>query len=324
MHVMNNFLKGIGIVAGLITLCILVSLPFFFRDISVMKAKLKAESKTMDSPYGIIEYIEIGKGEPVLISHGTMGGYDVGLIQAKGFMSEKYRFIIPSRFGYLQSGMPADATYEAQADAYAYLLDQLEIDKVVIQGMSAGGVPAIQFAIRHPEKCEGLVLLATAAYAPATNEDSRKFPLPDFMYKALLKSDYIFWTLLKLSPSSLHNSFSASEEMKQACDRNELELLNQMVGSFLPVSQRYKSCLEMDGPLCDNLKEMPLEKITAPSLIISAKDDTIALPEWSEYTAKNIRGSQFISFETGGHILLGHHNEVKGLTDAFIEKCTSK
>ena len=49
-----------------------------------------------------------------------------------------------------------------------------------------------------------------------------------------------------------------------------------MTRNFLPVSERYKGWAE-DGQNIDRLEEMPLKKIKAPILIVSAKDDTILL-----------------------------------------------
>ena len=49
---------------------------------------------------------------------------------------------------------------EAQADLYAALLDLLKIDSVVVIGLSGGGASALQFALRHPERCRGLILIS--------------------------------------------------------------------------------------------------------------------------------------------------------------------
>jgi len=54
--------------------------------------------------------------------------------------------------------MPPGAAVADQADAYAALLDHLQLDRVVLCGFSAGGPAAIQFALRHPERLYGLVL----------------------------------------------------------------------------------------------------------------------------------------------------------------------
>ena len=40
----------------------------------------------------------------------------------------------------------------------AALLDTIGIEKVVVHGISGGGPLAIQFSVRHPEKCNALIL----------------------------------------------------------------------------------------------------------------------------------------------------------------------
>ena len=312
-----------GILLGAVALGFIVSIPFYAHEMAQIRKSLRANSKTMESPYGTIEYVDIGSGTPVLVSHGTMGGYDLGLLQAQGFTGEGHRFIIPSRFGYLRSSLPADPSFELQADCYAYLLEQLNIDRAIVQGMSAGGVPALQFAIRHPDKCEGLILMSSIAYAPPADFQKQELPLPDSVYRALLKSDYLFWMLLKLAPKSLQSIYGVSEELVASSDEREVELLEKMSHVFLPVSERYAGW-EADGEDIDSLKELPLENITAPTLIISAKDDTIAPYVLSTYTAERIRNAQLVTLETGGHVLLGHMQEVTDINNAFIEGCAAK
>ncbi len=56
-----------------------------------------------------------------------------------------------SRFGYLRTPMPADASAAAQTDAHMCLLDALGIRQAAIMGGSAGAPSALQMAIRHPD-----------------------------------------------------------------------------------------------------------------------------------------------------------------------------
>ena len=59
--------------------------------------------------------------------------------------------IAMSRFGYLRTPMPADASPEAQADAHVCLLDALGIGKTAAMGGSAGGggIPVIRGTDGH-------------------------------------------------------------------------------------------------------------------------------------------------------------------------------
>jgi pimeloyl-ACP methyl ester carboxylesterase len=86
----------------------------------------------------------------------------VGLKIAHTYVGDVYRFVVPSRFGYLGSSLPRGAKPADQADAFAGLLDRLEISQVAVFGYSAGGPPAIQFALRHADRVSALVLLGSA------------------------------------------------------------------------------------------------------------------------------------------------------------------
>lgn len=60
----------------------------------------------------------------------------------------------------------APFTVDDLADDLAGLLDGLGIAKAHVVGLSLGGMTAQAFALRHPQRVEGLVLMATAAFLP--------------------------------------------------------------------------------------------------------------------------------------------------------------
>src|SRR5215471_2498451 len=133
-------------------------------DLDRARARISTGSRMAASPCGPIEYGERGEGPPVLVVHGAGGGFDQGLELGDGLARAGFRVIAPSRFGYLGTPLPADASAQAQADAHACLLDALEIPNAAIFGVSAGGPSALQFALRYPERTNELVLLVPAAY----------------------------------------------------------------------------------------------------------------------------------------------------------------
>lgn len=316
----NTLFRVTGLIISIIILLVVGSLPFYWKDMHQINQDMRTGAKTMDSPYGTIEYIDIGEGKPILVSHGTMGGHDHGLILAKSLMGENYRFIIPSRFGYLQSDMPLNSSFEAQADSFAYVLEQLKINEAVIQGMSAGGVPATLFALRYPEKTSGLLLYSTITYAPKALVEPQSLPVPECVYKTLLTSDYLFWLLLKISPASVHSMVGVTKEIQIESSEDEQILLESVSRTFLPVSKRYDGWVN-DGKHILTLQDMPLEMIQSPTLIVSAMDDYLAPNSWSVYIADRIPNSNLITYPTGGHLLLGHLSQIKDTTTKFIENC---
>jgi len=110
------------------------------RDIRAARARISSGSKLANTPSGLIEYADVGTGSPVFVIHGAGGGFDQGLEFAQPLIDAGFRIIAPSRFGYLRTPLPKDASPMAQADAHASLLDVLRLEKVAVVGISAGAV----------------------------------------------------------------------------------------------------------------------------------------------------------------------------------------
>ena len=124
----------IGMIVGFVLLALfLVALGFCNRDIATARNRLAGiPSEVYSSHYGEIEYHLVGAGPVVLMSHGVTGGIDQGMFLANNFFGTDHRFLYVSRFGYLKSSVPENASARLQAAAYKDLLDHLGIDQVFL------------------------------------------------------------------------------------------------------------------------------------------------------------------------------------------------
>lgn len=113
---------------------------------------------------GVIEHTDSGTGRTLMTLHGGMGGFDQSWLLARAMLPglSGLRILALSRPGYLRTPQTVGATPDRQADAYAALLDALGIERTVVAAISAGGPSAIAFAIRHPDRCERLILISAA------------------------------------------------------------------------------------------------------------------------------------------------------------------
>lgn len=100
------------------------------RDLTAARDRLAAVVRHhVSTSFGTVEYAESGLGDAVLVSHGIFHGCDGGLLSVRSSLPGR-RIIAPSRFGYLGSELPTAATSEDQADAFAALLDHLNLARV--------------------------------------------------------------------------------------------------------------------------------------------------------------------------------------------------
>ena len=284
----------------------------FDSDVKTAHARAAQGSLLITTRCGPIEYQEAGTGTPLLMVHGSGGGHDQGMAFAGKLAQRGIRVIAMSRFGYLRTPMPADASPAAQADAHVCLLDALGIAQAAVAGGSAGGPSALQMAIRHPNRVSALVLLAPLAYKPDALADSAKplAPWAEALLMRLIGSDFLFWAGLKVARDQVIKYVLATppEQVSVASPQERLRI-NNILDHILPVSARAAG-LRSDSVLGKSLGPSFLSSVRAPTLIISVRDDGFGTYTSAEYTASQIKGAKFVGFEHGGHVWVGHDDEV--------------
>lgn len=270
-------------------------------------------SRVVDTRCGPIEVQETGQGMPLLIIHGSGGGHDQGMAWAAPLARHGIRLIAMSRFGYLRTPRPADASPQAQADAHACLLDALGIDRAAAMGVSAGAPSALQLAIRHPERVSALALVVPIVYKPSAVVDSAP-PISDekdALLLRLLGSDALFWVALHVARDAVFRHVLATPpELVAVASDAERARVNDLADRILPVSMRAAG-LRDDTRLGKSLRPFALDTLRTPTLVISARDDGFGTYAPAEYTASQIPGAKFIGFESGGHLLVGRKEAVR-------------
>ena len=262
---------------------------------------------------GPIEYQEAGTGVPLLMVHGSGGGHDQGIAFAGDLPQRGIRVIAISRFGYLRTPMPLDASPAAQADAHVCLLDALGIGKAAVLGGSAGGPSALQMAIAHPDRVTALVLLVPLAYKPQALADSAKplAPWAEATLMRLIGSDFLFWVGLHVARDQVIRYVLATppEQVRNASP-TERARINAMLDHILPVSARAAG-LRSDSMMGKSLGPAALESVRTPTLVVSVRDDGFGTYASAAYTASHINGAKFVGYAQGGHVWVGHQDEVQ-------------
>jgi pimeloyl-ACP methyl ester carboxylesterase len=274
-------------------------------------------ARVANTSAGPIEFAEKGAGIPLLSIHGAGGGYDQGLANVADFVGDGFRVIAPSRFGYLGTPVPPDTSSASQADAHAALLTELTIDKAIVAGISAGARSAMQFAVRHPERTIALILVVPGTYAPASPvaiEGSRTSALTLWLVNT--GADFAWWALEKLAPSILIRFVGVPPQLFAVSPQAEQNGVMRIVRSIEPLSHRFR------GINIDSTPDprVPLEGITVPTLVISARDDLFNTAPAAEFAASAIPNAKLVLYETGGHLLVGRQQEVRAVVSNFLAK----
>jgi 2-hydroxy-6-oxonona-2,4-dienedioate hydrolase len=307
--------------AVLIAGSVALMLSSYQRDIAQARERISTRSQIAQTRCGPIEYGIIGDGPPVLAVHGAGGGFDQGLDFGASLASRGFRVIAMSRFGYLRTPLPADASAAAQADAHACLLDALNIPRAAILGASAGAPSSLQFALRHPDRCTALVLVVPAVFVPRAGgaPSLQASAATEFLFNTALKSDFLFWAAIKLARSILIQAILATPpEVVENASADEKARVDEILRHILPVSPRRLGLLN-DAAVVSSLERYELERIAVPTLVMSVADDLFGTIDGARYTAEHVPHARFVGYANGGHVWVGHQKEVLAEIAAFLK-----
>lgn len=269
------------------------------RDMRRAYERIRGGSKVIPSPFGDIEYAEGGTGQPVLVIHGSGGGFDQGALLAGAVLGEGTRWIAPSRFGYLRSTFQQGATFDDQAHAYAFLLDHLGIDRAAVVTLSHGGPSALLFAVLHPDRVSSLTLIS-AGVASSNDANQARANQQGNALTAIFQRDWRYWAVTTAFRGRFLELMGVSPSVINRLTPEQRALADQVIDFMNPVSRRAA------GVTFDNRAAMPNERIAAiraPTLILHGRDDTLQLYRNAEFAAA-IPGSRLVSFDHGGHLIL--------------------
>lgn len=257
------------------------------------------EIKIINTDKGQVEYSIVGKGKPVLFLHGGHSNCKETLFH-KGFDTNKFQLITPSRPGYGNTPLGGNLTPGKTADLLVSLLNHLKIDKVVLYAISAGGLTSIEFAVRYPERVDKLIL-ASAVSKKWLDKNGHVYKKAKKLFNP--KTQKIVWGLIRIfsriSPkiiaSNFYPQFTKNESHK--LDKNDV---NELVLTF----RRFNSKTGFMSDIEQNIEDKTISMIQCPTLIIHSKNDNSVPFEHAKHANKMIKNSKLIGLDNEwGHLL---------------------
>ncbi len=294
-------------IAGVLLIAVAITAFRFELWERKIERNLASDSVLTQTPRGPIEYAEIGRGPAVLVLHGTPGGYDDPLGALKLTHAEKdgFRYVIPSRPGYLRTPLSVGVTPAEQADAAASLLDALHIERAAVIGQSGGGPSALQFALRHSDRCSALVLES----ALVRNYAGPAPQVPRSAFAGYLRDLAIFvFKDVGIAPYQAANP----------ADPLITSLAQAAVRAVVPFRLR-KVGVENDLVQQTHLDGWPLNRIQCPTLILQGSADQSAPPADAEFAHQQIPNSELVELPGEDHMMMiTKHAELASRIHAFL------
>ena len=289
------------------------------RDTKAARRRLASlERHVVPTRFGRIEYVDRGEGPVVLVVHGITQGADGGLRElATDIVPEGYRVIVPSRFGYLGSEMPEDATPEMQADAFAALLDAIGVRKVLVLAGSAGSTSALHFAIRHHERTRALLLVSANVPGP---HHAKGMP-PRAVFRAIFASDPVLWLIITYLPGLMARLSQVLRIPDGVHPTEEDEATIQRAMESVLLGK-----LRVTGEVFDafvsnpEINQVELADVPVPTMVLHARDDAGPPYPAAVVMARQIPCARVVTVNQGGHLMLGRHPAARREVDRFFEE----
>lgn len=120
-------------------------------------------------------YRDLGLGLPIIVLHGGPGFDHHYLLPDMDRLADAFRLIYYDQRGRGKSAwsaQPAAVSLQSELDDLDALRISMRLDQAVLLGYSWGGLLALEYALRHPERVSHLILLNTC---PVTHDDFRRF-----------------------------------------------------------------------------------------------------------------------------------------------------
>lgn len=235
-----------------------------------------------------LEYEVQGAGTPLVLIHGAQGDRSMFSAIAPLFAAH-YQVLTFDQRGSGRSAKPdMDYSISMLADDTAALMDHVGFSAAHIIGVSMGGMIAQEFALRHPQKTQTLVLGCTTPGGP---------------HAVALGGG----TLARAYSTQPMSAEERGRALAEACfTKGYIDAHPEAIPAMIearrqrPIDPVALGHRMKAAHTHDTYNRLP--RITAPTLVITGKDDVLISWENSRILAERIPGAKYVLLEPAGHI----------------------
>jgi len=258
-----------------------------------------------------LSYERVGTG-PELVVHPGGPGFSTTYLGDLAGLGDRHTLVILSPRGTGESDRPADPR-DYHLDDYVSdleaLREHLGLDRMQLLGYSHGGVVAQGYASGHPERVSRLVLAVTLARFGPEQESATK--------ASREKRSGETWYPDAIAASEEELGSATDDEMRD----NAMRGMPFYFARFGPAEAAYVDTFRSDPINADAQRafgsELPnldlrtrLEKITAPTLVITGEDDFICGPVCAHEISAAIPGAREVIVPDAGHMVVFEQRQI--------------
>jgi len=255
----------------------------------------------------MLAYRRVGSG-PILVCHGGGPGFSGLYLQDLAGLDRRLELILLDPRGTGASDRPADPRAYAIED-YSNDVDELRehlgLERINLLGHSHGGVIAMDYAARFPDRVDRLILASTLARFAQEQVDAMKAAM------ATKASEPWYDDARAALEAEQNGEFEADAELGELAIR-EFPLYFATYGD---AEHAYLESLRDDVPNADTLRYFnqevfetydlrpQLEQITAPTLVVTGELDFITGPVCANEIEQSLRDVRKVLIPGSGHFV---------------------
>ncbi len=294
---MKRFFKRLGILIAVVVLGAAVVGYTPDTGVAEMKAKYaNSASQFMDVGNGLIVHVrdEGARDAPVIVllhgSNSSLQTWDPWTSK----LVQSYRVIRLDQAGHGLTGPNPKRDYSAAAfgDVVDTVTRKLGVERFILAGNSMGGWIALNYAIAHPDRLNGLVLV-DAGGAPEAKPKSLPIGFR-IAQTPVLRDIMLYITPRSFIEKSVHQSMSVQSVITDKMVDRYWELL-RYPGNRQATIDRFAMARMPTNPA-------QIAAIKVPTLVMWGEEDKLIPFTAGLWLTKTIPGATLVSYKGVGHI----------------------
>jgi pimeloyl-ACP methyl ester carboxylesterase len=253
-----------------------------------------------------MHYLEAGRGEPVILLHGSGGEGARWMPQIKALSSD-FRVIAIDHIGFGQSDKPLTVYHSGVFAGFLRgFMQALGIPRATLIGQSMGAGVALDFVVHHPEMVQRLVLVDGGGFRSPS--DPPRAAAPDWHARQIANAGTLEESREYMEKLFYDHRFVTDELV-------EHNLILRLRSAYTAESTATAAARGLGG-----VTEAQVRGITAPTLLVWGANDPLSSLATADKLNGAIKGSRKVVFDKAGHYpFLEHADEFNSLVMDFLK-----
>jgi pimeloyl-ACP methyl ester carboxylesterase len=247
-------------------------------------------ARTMNVNGNDVLYRTFGSSElpPLVLLHGLYGdGASVASLAER--FADRFHVVAPDALGHGRSDRPEGFTLADQGRMIDALVAGLGYDSAAIVGISMGSYLAAQAAILEPARVSRLVLVVGKAHGTTSS--------------SIAYAQRMGFDIGGATPEEFLEFMAGAIWSRDTTPERRAEALQELAERTDTVALGPEEQAAVERSLAGFDLRPTLDRITAPTLVISGLDDGLNPPSSGQELADGIPGARFVVYEHSGHML---------------------